>query len=122
VRESFGEWLDANQLQDLLRFRGSLGPRNACGLENELKVSFDAQVRPERQILKYEPDPAPVGRHQAAAASRHATAVQPDFTLVRYLETRNEPQQGRLAAPAGSEDHGDLPGRNLQRHTGKRLM
>jgi hypothetical protein len=113
VGKSFGELLDTNQPQDVLHPRGSLAARNARRLENEPKVPFDTQVRPECQILKYEPDTAPVWRYQAAAASRHATAVQPDLTFVRRLETGNEPQQGRLAAPARSEDHDDLPGRNL---------
>jgi hypothetical protein len=122
VGKTFGELVDAHQVQGLPRFRGSLGARNAGRLENEMQVSFDTQMWPERKILKYEPDTAPVWRYHTAAASRNATAVQPDLTFVRHLETGNEPQEGRLTAPARSEDHDDLPGRNLQRHTGERLM
>ena len=79
--------------------RSARGMRAAS--RHELKVSFDTQMWPERQILKYEPDAAPVWRDQAAAGEPPRNGRQPDLTVVRHLETGNYRSRVVLPHPLG---------------------
>ena len=75
-------------------------------------------MRPEREILKNQPDAALVGRHHVAPGVGHPTTSDPDFSGIGLFESRDEPQHGRLAAAAGPEQSDAFAVLNLE---GERL-
>src|SRR2546426_473229 len=67
-------------------------------------------MRPEREVLKHEPDSTLVCGDGVSCWCSHSSAIQPDLPAVRLFETCNEPEEGRLSRAAGSDDDHAFPG------------
>src|SRR2546426_12783610 len=72
-------------------------------------------MRPEREVLKHEPDSTLVCGDGVSCWCSHASAIQPDLPAVRLFETCNEPEEGRLSRAAGSDDDHAFPGADVER-------
>src|SRR5687768_7799632 len=79
-------------------------------------------MRPQRQILKYEPELPLVWRHDDATTNRNLRAIEQNLAAIRHLEAGNHPQQRRLPAAARTEDDGRVARRNLDGDTVERHM
>ena len=58
----------------------------------------------------------PLLRRNRRFGTRDGLTVQADLPLVRLLESREEPEQGRLAAPARAEQGNELPVGHFERY------
>ena len=77
------------------------------GTQSERDVFKHRHVRPERKILKYEAEPALLGRQIDPLLPReYAPAVKKDLARVRRLQPGDHAQQRRLAAAGGAEQRG----------------
>ena len=84
-------------------------------------------MRPQGQVLKDEPELASVRRYIDATSSRDRGAIQRDLPAIRHLQSGDDPEHRRLAAPARSEHDGcrarqHLEGDAVQRHVGSESL
>ena len=71
-------------------------------------------MRPQGQVLKDEPELAPVRRYIDAASGRDRGAIQRNLPAVRHLQSGDDSEQRRLAAAAGSEHDGCRAGQHFE--------
>ncbi|MNJ52993.1 hypothetical protein D3C77_483640 [compost metagenome] len=64
-------------------------------------------MRPERKVLKYHPEAAPMRRYFSRLAVQHLLA-EADAPRIRPLQTGDEPQQCRFTAARRSEQRREL--------------
>src|SRR5687768_2339574 len=72
------------------------------------------EVRPQGQVLKDEPELAPVRRYIDAPSGRDQGTIQRDLPAIRHLESGDDPEHRRLTAPARSEYDGYRAGRHTK--------
>ena len=80
-----------------------LRPRQAAQLETESQVLEDVQMRIQREMLEDH-------RHVAVfrGKPRDRAAADADLAGRRLVQTRDQPQRGRLAAARGTDQHQQL--------------
>ena len=77
-------------------------------------VLAHVHVRKEGVVLEDQADTAPFGRH-VYAGRRDDVVEEREATGVRSLESGDQSQRGRLAAPGGPENREQLAAHDLQR-------
>lgn len=117
-----GELLDPNKRQCLVCSAASVAAGQIHRSEHEIEILPNRQVRPEGQVLEHEPEPSLVRGYDGATCVRHRRFIQQDVPGVRDFQSADDPEQGRLATPAGSEDHRCAPGRDLERDVVQRQV
>ena len=115
--------LNPCEIQRLLNTRGSFSRRVAPGLQNELQLLSDGEMRPERQVLEHKSHATAIWRDDRATVLRRKAAVQQNSTAIRDVESCDRPEQRRLAGAARSKDDhefaaGNVEGNVVQRHMG----
>lgn len=89
--------------------RQPLQPRQVAQLQRRHHVLFDAQVRVERVGLEDHREVA-IGRPYGG----HVAPVDLHPPAIRSLQTRQDPEQRRLAATGGPHQRDELTGRNRE--------
>ena len=79
-------------------------------------VAADREVREERPFLGHVADATMLARDEDAAAVVDHLGAQHDFAAVEPLETRDDAQQRRLAAPRRAQDPREAARRNGEVH------
>src|SRR5437764_1787142 len=100
VRKMFGKGGKPHQLDEMSRRIAPLGRGYAVDLERKLDVTQDGAPRQQPEILEHHAGVL------ARAGDRHAG--DGDVALVRPDQPGGEPKQGRLAAPARSQQRDQL--------------
>ena len=86
----------------------------AVYLERQADVGEDVAPGEEGRVLEDEADlPLPLRQGRRPAVKQH-------LALGRAQEPAHKPQKGGLAAAAGADDGGELPGGDAQRQAGQR--
>ena len=86
-----------------------LGFRRAAGAKAEGNVVPDVHIGIKRVVLEHHRDVAIARAHVI-----HLPAVDLDRALLDVLEAGDGPEQGRLAAAGGTDQHGELARRDLE--------
>ena len=105
--EQIGE---AEQLRDVGHAARDLGLRGAPRLQAVAHVLAHRHVRVERVGLEDHGD-VPAARSEVG----HVAVADPDLAAGHVLEARDHPQQGRLAAARGADEHEELAVGDLER-------
>ena len=72
-------------------------------------------MRPNGVGLKNHPQLALVRRNEHIAARRgHGCAIDQNLAIIRFLQTRNQPEGRRLAAPRRAEQSENFSGLNRE--------
>src|SRR4051812_18777506 len=95
---------ELDELESLTHAPPDLSGRETLELEPERDVCLHGQVGEERRPLKDRVRRPPMGRSPA-----HPLAANEHLPGRRQLESRDDPQRRRLAAPAGPEERKELP-------------
>src|SRR4029079_5412052 len=108
VRLSIGVARQVDVLQPGHRARPSFLLRDAHVLQRELHVGEDGEPGEQRGLLE---------EHRAiGTGARDRLPVQECRSRRRFVETRQDVQDGRLAAPRGTEQAQELPLGHLESH------
>jgi hypothetical protein len=91
--------------------RNVLPPRQVLHDEREAHVPADRHVRVQGIALEHESQVAVAGLEVL-----RLLAVDPDDPRAERLQARDHPQQGRLAASGGSEEHEEVAVLDLEAH------
>jgi hypothetical protein len=107
VREMVPAIGETNQLKQV----GHASPSRWRRLraQSEADVVSYCEMREQGVILENHSNPPCLGRY-AMSRFRDQLAIQVDRSADRVLEPGDQPQHGRLAAPGGSKQAGDLAG------------
>ena len=89
--------------------------RQAGRLEDEIELFPHGQVRPQREILKHEPDAPVAWRHAIAPGAGYLLLFNPDLPIVRGVEASDETQQRRLSTAARPDQDYALARIEIQR-------
>src|SRR5580765_409917 len=92
----------------------TLGPGRAAAVDDECQVAADGEMRPQRQILKDEPDAALVRRNHLAPVRRHLPAIHPDLACIGSLEPGDQTKNGGLAGTAWAKHRDALARGNIE--------
>ena len=103
--------------------------RRDKAIEPSTKVEIlpNREMRPQGQVLKDEPELASVRRYMGATSGRNRGAIQQHLSAIRHLQSGDDPEHRRLAAPARSEHDGCRAGQHfegdaVQRHVGSESL
>ena len=78
-------------------------------IQAEADVAGDREMGKQRVVLEHHPDAALL-RGQLEAGPAHHLAIEQDFACAHRLEAGDTAQQRGLAAAAGPQQAGDVPG------------
>jgi hypothetical protein len=79
-------------------------------------------MRPECEVLEHESDSAAMRGNEDLIRTGDLRAAEPDLAAVGRFETRHEPEERRLAAPARPQDDDELAAHDLEGDALERLM
>ena len=105
--------LQPDQAQGLLHPLVDLRARQAAHFQREGHVGLQAHMGPERMVLGYQAQLAPLGR-QGLRGAGHALPAHPDFAAAGLLQPGQDLEQGGLAAARRTQQGQHLAGGDLQ--------
>src|ERR1700692_2774505 len=109
MRKTTAEPMKVSELEHLVNPVLESTFSHARDPQAEPDILADVHVRPKREILEHQPDPASLRWH-ASSPVEHHHVPDADGSAIRPDESRQHPQDGGLAAPGRTQQRYEFAG------------